>query len=153
MEIITFVRNLILPCSYPPYLLFFVTERCNMECKHCFVKKSSGTGKKELDLYEIDKISKSLPALFFLRITGGEPFLRNDIYDIMEKFYTNSKVLRISVNTNGILTDEIVKTVEKVSANLKDLTLEIGISIDNLFGKHDSIREYPGAFEKSDAYL
>jgi MoaA/NifB/PqqE/SkfB family radical SAM enzyme len=149
MKIFSFIRDLILPCAYPPYLIFFITERCNMVCKHCFLHKNPEAGRQELELNEIEKIAKSMPNLFFLRLTGGEPFLRKDIYEIIELFYRYSNVRRISINTNGILTEEIVETMEKVTTNLKDLTLEIGISIDDLYEKHDTIREYPGAFEKA----
>ncbi len=56
-------------------------------------------------LDEIEKISKSLPGLLHLILTGGEPFLRSDIEEIAGVFYKNSGTKSISIPTNGFFTD------------------------------------------------
>lgn len=149
MKNLTFMRNILFSGGYPPYIIFFVTSRCNMRCKHCFYWKDLGACKNELSLEEIEKISSSLPNLFFLRVTGGEPFLRHDLYEVIKHFYRNSSIKRIGINTNGSLTNEIIETTEKIVSNLKGLILEVGISIDNLNEKHDEWRSSAGAFAKA----
>src|SRR3989338_1704469 len=149
MKNLTFMRHILFSGSYQPYIIFFVTSKCNMKCKHCFYWEDLGTCKNELSLEEIENISCSLPNLFFLRITGGEPFLREDLYEIIKQFHKNSSIRRIGINTNGSLTDEIIETTEQIVGNLKDLIVDIGISIDNLNEKHDKMRSHAGAFAKA----
>jgi len=119
-----------------------------MRCSHCFYWEDLNAKKLELNLTEIEKISKSLPGLFFLRLTGGEPFLRDDLSEIAGCFYRNSFLRRLGISTNGVLTEQIIRFVEAVD-NLSGLNMEIGISIDGVKERHDSIRGCPGAFEKA----
>lgn len=133
----------------PPYLLFFVTNRCNMRCGHCFFWEKINSGAPELSVEEIRQVARSLPGLIFLRVTGGEPFMRGDIADIVGAFYHHSGLRRISIATNGLLTSDILKNTEKILAGLRGMKLEIGISIDGLYEKHDSLRRHKGAFESA----
>jgi len=144
-----FIRNVLLPSGYPPYIIFFVTARCNMKCKHCFYWQDISGNKNELSIEEIEKMSRALPDMFFIRITGGEPFLRKDLYQIVGSFYRNNSIRRIGITTNGLLTDEIAEVTSRIAGNFKDLCFDIGISIDNLNEKHDAIRSCPGAFNKA----
>jgi len=118
------------------YLIFFVTSHCNLRCKHCFYRINKK--EKELSLGEIKKTARTLRSLYFLKITGGEPFLRKDLYDVVKSFYDNG-VKRISISTNGCLAEDITKVVEKLK-RLPGLKLELGISIDDIGDKHDKIR-------------
>jgi MoaA/NifB/PqqE/SkfB family radical SAM enzyme len=120
-----------------------------MKCVHCFYWKDLNSCKNELNLEEIERISRSLPDLFFLRLTGGEPFLREDLYQIIRLFHENSSVDRIGISTNGFATSEIIGITDQVVNSLKKLSFEVGISIDNLYEKHDNIRSCPGAFGKA----
>jgi len=149
MKSLRFLQDILLFPQRPQYIIFFVTARCNMQCKHCFYWGDVNTKKDELTLEEIEKISRSLPHLFFLRMTGGEPFLRDDLYQIVELFYQNSAIRRIGISTNGLLTGQILETTERVIGAFKDLHFEVGISIDHLHEKHDKIRSYPGGFKKA----
>lgn len=146
MKKLILVKNILWFKPYPPYIIFFVTSRCNMRCKHCFYWGNINSVDGELKSTEIEKITKSLPYLSFLRITGGEPFLKSDLYEIVESFYRNSSLRRISINTNGSLTGEAIRLVDSLTENLPDLNIEIMISIDHLHEAHDRIRCSPGAF-------
>lgn len=143
------LRNILMPAQYPPYIIFFVTARCNMACAHCFIKRDTDSRDDELGIEEIDRISGSMPHLFFVRITGGEPFLRDDLGRIVESFYRNSHIRRIGINTNGIITEKTIDSVREIITSLEGLDLEVGISVDNLYEKHDRIRSAPGAFAKA----
>ena len=60
-------------------------------CSHCLLGEKR-VGLKELTINEIEKISQSLGRILFLLPTGGEPFLRDDIAEIVHIFYRNNKV-------------------------------------------------------------
>jgi len=149
MNHLTLTQSALFPSRYPPYLIFFVTSRCNMKCKHCFYWQELSSDRNELSLDEIERISKSLPELFFLRITGGEPFLRTDLYQIIKLFYENSAIRRIGISTNGFEVNKIIEITDQIVGGLKNLSFELGISIDDLYEKHDKIRACRGAFNNA----
>ena len=133
----------------PPYLIFFVTNRCNMRCQHCFFWQDINSGAAELTIEEIERVARSLPGLLFMRVTGGEPFMRGDIADIVGAFYRFSGLRRVGINTNGFFTENIVENVKKMLTQLNGIDLEIGISFDGLYEKHDTIRQCKGAFKNA----
>ncbi|MDD4899257.1 MAG: radical SAM protein [Candidatus Omnitrophica bacterium] len=143
------IKNMLFSRAYPSYMIFFVTAKCNMKCQHCFYWQEINSLNPELDLGEIGKISHSLPNLFFLRITGGEPFLRGDLEEIVGCFYRNSSVRRVGISTNGSLNERTVKFANDIAGRFPGLQIEIGISIDHLYEKHDAIRCSPGAFKNA----
>jgi radical SAM protein with 4Fe4S-binding SPASM domain len=94
-----------------------VTARCNNNCRHCYINLPAGdklVEDKELCFEEIKEIvneAASLGALWCL-ITGGEPLLRDDFFDIY--LYLKRKGLLVSVFTNGtLITEEHVKLFKK----------------------------------------
>jgi MoaA/NifB/PqqE/SkfB family radical SAM enzyme len=134
----------------PSYLIFFVTAVCNARCKHCFYWEeiASANAKKELKLDEIEKMAKSMN-LIYLSIGGGEPFLRKDLPQIVEKFYIHSGILYCNIVTNGFYTDFILKGVEYIREHCPRLKLKIQISFDDFQEEHDAYRKVPGIFQKA----
>lgn len=133
----------------PEYVTFFVTNRCNARCKHCFYWKDLNSHIKELKLDEIKKISKSMSNFLFLSITGGEPFLRNDILEIVELFYKNNNVRKMNILTNGSLPEKILKVIKQIKEKCPELYLTLFVSIDNLEKKHDKLRGFTGIYKKA----
>ena len=73
--------NAFISHKQPVSLIQFVTERCNARCPHCFVDLK--TQENELSLEQIEKISKTTgSALRNIALTGGEPFIRDDLFEI-----------------------------------------------------------------------
>lgn len=134
----------------PSYLIFFITATCNARCKHCFYweKIASANVKKELKLDEIEKIAKSMN-LIYLSIGGGEPFLRKDLPQIVEKFYRYSGLLYCNIVSNGFYTDFILQGVKYIRQNCSRLKLKIQISFDDFQEEHDAYRKVPGMFQKA----
>ncbi len=135
----------------PTDLLFFVTDRCNLRCDHCFyryaVDASSGTD--GLGLNEIERIIGSLrEPLRSLVLTGGEPFLRHDLSDICALFNTIRRPDMIVLPTNGLLTEQIASQVERICA-LGVPHLLVQVSLDGLAATHDAIRRQDGLFERA----
>ena len=79
----------------PLHLTFFVTARCNAVCKHCFYHDSLNKKFNELTLEEIDKFTKTMDPLLSLSITGGEPYIRDDIDKIVKISKSIKSILKI----------------------------------------------------------
>jgi len=104
---------------------------------------------KELSLEEIQKIAENMPHLFDLNLTGGEPFLREDLADVVRAFYERSSLRFMTVPTNGSMPERIADTVEKIRDSCPDLWLRITLSLDDIGEMHDEIRGVKGAFERT----
>ena len=133
-------KSLIKYKQLPSYFIFYPTSRCNLKCSHCFYHDSLNKKFNELSLEEIDKITKTMDPILSLILTGGEPYLRHDLDEIVKIFYENTKVPIISIPSNGWY----LKKMEKQIANMMDwcplLTLNQQISIDGIGADHDKIR-------------
>lgn len=135
--------------STPPYLIFFCTSRCVCNCKHCFNWKRKERRKKELSLGEIKKISANIDSFYFLLLTGGEPFLRDDLSEIIKVFYNNNKIRTLATPTSGFNSNKIYQTCCKILDECKDLKYTLNISIDGVGELHDKIRGHKGLFKEA----
>ncbi len=133
-------KSLIKYKQLPSYFIFYPTSRCNLKCSHCFYHDSLNKKFNELTLDEIDKITKTMDPILSLILTGGEPYLRQDLDEIVKIFYENTKVPIVSIPSNGWY----LKKMEKQIANMMEwcplLTLNQQISIDGIGADHDKIR-------------
>jgi radical SAM protein with 4Fe4S-binding SPASM domain len=123
----------------PLELIIFVTQQCNLSCKHCFVKKNDVL-RNELSLSELESISLAIPRLISLMLTGGEPFLRDDLPEIIKIFDKNSHPRVISVITNGVLTDKIKRALDNLYASSVNTSIILSISIDGDEAVHNRLR-------------
>ena len=144
----------------PVYLVYFITDACNAKCKHCLLADGAHPGweepsmayrKQELSLEELDKITAQhgQGSLMFLLPTGGEPFLRKDIGEIVKIFHKNTGVRNVGIPTNGSTTARTLKIVEDLCESCPDLDLHIDVSLDGVGALHDEIRVFPGLFKRS----
>lgn len=135
------------PRILPISLTFSVTYRCNSRCKTCNVWKKR-TNEFALDEYE--KTFESLGSVpYMLVLSGGEPFLRDDIVEICHSAYDNCRPGIITIPTNGILHDKIPDMVSEIAGSCPDTQIVINLSIDGIEEKHNEIRGVKGNFEKS----
>ncbi|MBI4698269.1 MAG: radical SAM protein, partial [Nitrospirae bacterium] len=111
------------------YLIFFVTNRCNAKCRHCFYWKNLNK-KEELSLDEIENISKKLGTVQVLLLSGGEPVLRDDLPEIISMFIKNNGSKVVSIPTNALLPEEVERVVERLATHFTDITFSINPSID-----------------------
>jgi MoaA/NifB/PqqE/SkfB family radical SAM enzyme len=135
--------------ALPIYLIHFVTERCNARCLHCLGSFTSTVRDEELTIDEIEKISLTLGPIFFLLPTGGEPFLRKDLPEIIRIYYKNNSLRKVGMPTNGSLTESCLNGVREILEIGNDLHLGVDISIDGIGEDHDRIRNFPGLFDKA----
>lgn len=129
------------------YFIFFVTNKCNARCKHCFYWKQLNKHQQDLTLDEIEKISIKAGNVQVLLLSGGEPFLRKDLFEIISLFIKNNGTKVVSIPTNAILTQEIIKVTQKLANTYPKVTFSINPSIDNLYKKQDEIRCVQNAFK------
>lgn len=118
-----------------------VTNRCNLKCKHCVYT----SGEWKMPDMTLDTVKKLIPSFKKLgvkevHITGGEPLVNREFFDIAKCLHENGFGTR--VQTNGILiTPEIAK-------KLKESGIEyVLISIDGLEKKHNSFRNNDKSFD------
>ncbi|MDX9754165.1 MAG: radical SAM protein [bacterium] len=130
------------------YLLFYVTSRCNLRCKHCFYLDELNQH-EEMALDEIQTLARNLHPLQFVRITGGEPFLRKDLPEVIEAFYQHAKTRRVGVITNGTRPEWVEERTTAILKHCPDLSLDIGVSLDGPEAIHDEIRGLKGSFHKA----
>jgi len=135
----------------PKMLMLYVTDNCNLRCKHCFYWKEVDNPRNAHSIEEIEKLTKSLKErLDLLTLTGGEPFIRKDLVDIVRLFVENNKVKRIHIATNGLLPDLTVRKTNEMLALLGSHTrLTMQFSIDGFEDAHDTVRGMKGAFQKT----
>lgn len=128
-------------------IVLFITSRCNARCRGCFYWKS--LNKDELSLKEMERIFKGIPKLETVLFSGGEPFLREDIVEIVRLLVKTNKVKTIGIPTNGFLTKTIVKNVRRILREFPKLNLGIYISMDGFEKTHDKLRGVKGISKKA----
>ncbi len=135
--------------STPVMLVYFITAQCNAKCRFCFYETNPGALKDELKLEEIEKISASMGSVYWLLLSGGEPFLRNDLADICRIFVKNNNVQYLQIPTNAWNSKRITEITRKILEENPEIPdLIINVSIDHIGKKHDAIRGVPGLYKR-----
>lgn len=127
-------------------LFLEVTSRCNARCHHCGSSCGDFIPEEEISAEALKKtlldISKHYNATnIVLNVTGGEPLVRKDLFEIMD--YANHLGFQWGMTSNGMLiTDEILEKMNQTNMET------ISISLDGLKETHESFRQVPGSFER-----
>jgi len=139
----------------PPHMLQFTTEdrplvvwnatsRCNLRCVHCYAASAESEERRELTTDEGKKLIDDLadagcPVILF---SGGEPYLREDIFELGS--YAANRGLRPVVSTNGTL------ITRDVAMKTRDAGFQyVGISLDGLPERHNRFRGSARAFQEA----
>lgn len=134
------------------YMVYEITDECNSRCKHCNIWKKEGSG--SLKSNEIERVfgSGSFRDVRELIVTGGEPVLRPDIEEnllaIQRHIHPDALV---SFSTNGLLPERVLNTVERCLES--GMKIVVGVSLDGIGVRHDTVRGVKGNFEKVDYLL
>ena len=131
-----------------PVVIWNLIRRCNLTCKHCYSISADTDFPNELSTAQVFEVMDDLKqfGVPVLILSGGEPLLRTDIFDIAHRakamgFYT-------ALSTNGTLIDD--SNIQKIA----DVGFDyLGISIDGIRETHDKFRRKEGAFDASMAAL
>lgn len=124
-----------------PVVVWNATRTCNLECVHCYADAKTRRFVGELTTEEAQRMIEDLSAFNVpaLLISGGEPLVRPDVFDLAE--YATSLGVRVTFSTNGTLIDK--KRAERIA---KIGVTYVGISVDGGEERHDRFRGRAGAF-------
>ncbi len=127
-----------------PVVIWNLTRRCNLKCRHCYTTSADvafpGELSTEQALGVIDDLAEfKIPALI---LSGGEPLSRPDFFELAE--YARKKVRYLALSTNGTRIEG--ETAEKVAAIGFNY---VGISIDGVGKTNDWFRGKDGAFDEA----
>ncbi|MDH5719141.1 MAG: radical SAM protein [Spirochaetia bacterium] len=130
--------------NMPPVIVWNLTNHCNMTCPHCYASAKIRKPEDDLSLDQLisilDKLSEFGVKIIIL--SGGEPLLRNDIFEIIQE--CNKRNIKTHLSTNGSLID--ADTAKK----LKESGIEyVGVSIDGEPEFNDNYRGLESAYEKA----
>lgn len=130
----------------PLYIAWEVTLRCNARCLHCYSESGPGVRHpRELStdaaLGIIDDLAES--GLLILAFSGGEPLMRRDIFQLIER--AAAKELVVNVATNGaLINDRMARRLKE--SGVRSMT----VSLDGANAEtHDHFRQFPGLFDRT----
>ncbi len=119
-----------------------VTYRCNARCVMCGIWSGREVAESPPTLY------RRLPAsLRSVNLTGGEPFLRDDLPQVVEAVQAACPKAEIVISTNGLLTERIVEVMRRLRG------VGVAVSVDGIGETHDRVRGVEEAFVRAQATL
>ncbi len=127
-----------------PVVIWNLIRRCNLNCMHCYTTSADRDFPGELDTAEVFRVMDDLHAygVSVLILSGGEPLLRPDIFDISRR--AREMGFYVGLSSNGTLITE--QNIDRITAVGYDY---VGVSLDGLQQHHDRFRRSEGAFEQS----
>ncbi len=131
-----------------PVVIWNLIRRCNLTCLHCYSISADIDFPGELGTEKVYSVMDDLKAFGVpvLILSGGEPLLRRDLFDIAER--STSMGFYTGLSTNGTLIDAAI--ADRIATTGFDY---VGISLDGLGATHDRFRRKSGAFDASLAAL
>ena len=129
----------------PRLIAWEITRSCNLTCIHCRASAEKGAYEGELDTGRCMKILKEISdvAKPVIILTGGEPLLRNDVFDLASR--GTELGLKMVMATNGtLLTDDIARRIKKCGIQRVSISIDAPDS-----ARHDTFRNVPGCFDKA----
>lgn len=123
-----------------------VTFLCNSHCVHCDLWKTRGEKFLSTDVYR--KLPRGLRRI---DLTGGEPFLRPDVPEIVAILRQTTPQARLLITTHGFMVDKIAEQLDAILA--ADPEIAFRVSLDGLGEMHDRVRGITGAFGKATTTL
>ena len=140
----------------PLNLTFSVTNMCQSSCRTCRIwelyKKNPERRSNELAIDEIEKIFQSMGHVYIFNVSGGEPFMRPDLKEIVSLACRHLTPGVIHIPTNAIAVDRVEREVGNIlriiEAHDSSIQLTVKPSLDHVGERHDEIRGVPGNFDK-----
>jgi len=124
-----------------PVVIWNLVRRCNLTCKHCYSISADKDFSGELSTREVFAVMDDLKAFHVpLILSGGEPLLRPDIFDIARR--AKAMGFYVGLSSNGTLVN--AENVAEIAATGFNY---VGISLDGLRATHDKFRRKEGAFD------
>lgn len=132
---------------------FAVTYRCASRCRTCNIWRIDAQERGELTLDEVRRLFESnrdfLRDVRSIQITGGEPFMRSDLPELVSAIHEALPRCVFGIPTNGMAPKRIERATEAMIEYLGSNNVGVSVSIDGLEETHDAIRGVDGSFEKA----
>jgi len=125
----------------PRNAIVAVTLNCNARCTMCDIWQNDMHGEIPPEVF-----SRLPPSLRDVNISGGEPFLRSDLPQILAAIKSTNPKARLVISTNGFQPGKTRKMLPALLA--ADPKLALRVSIDGMNGTHDTVRGIPNGFQK-----
>jgi len=127
-----------------PVVIWNLIRRCNLTCKHCYSISADKDFPGELDTQQVYGVLDDLKqyGVPVLILSGGEPLMRKDIFDVSHR--ARAMGFYVGLSTNGTMISE--ENIEQIAAVGYDY---VGISVDGVKETHDYFRRKQGAFEEA----
>ena len=135
------------PQMLPFSVVVSLSYRCNSTCATCDVWKKPNDDMTPAEWRQVFRHLGHTP--FYMTFTGGEPFLRADMHEIVIAAYQECMPEVITIPTNGILTKRILDRVAQICDAAPKAKIGINLSLDGVGADHDEIRGVPGNWQKS----
>jgi len=132
----------------PNYAIVYVDGRCNMHCSFCCYAAMDARNSSNIMPSDWGNTFKRAKSLLHLTITGGEPFLRKDLTEIISEIINSSGVPRVSIKSNGFYLKRIKEYIPELIKRHKNTEFTLSISLDGPKDIHDKVREFKGAYDK-----
>jgi MoaA/NifB/PqqE/SkfB family radical SAM enzyme len=140
-------RSIGRPKLLPMSLTVSVTSACNSRCKTCRIYE---TRYDQMSIAQYGRLFQSLGRTpLWVTLSGGEPFLREDLPEICAALYSRCRPAVINIPTNGILHQKIAPAVQTIATSCSGARVVVNLSLDAVGDMHDEIRGVPGNFEKA----
>jgi len=120
-----------------------ITYKCNARCKMCNIWQRTDHG-NEISAEHFLHLPKSLKDV---NLSGGEPFLRDDIVEIIKSLKKRTPQSKIIISSNGFSTELILRKMKEIL--MIEPKIGVAISLDGMSEKHNEIRGVESGFEKS----
>jgi MoaA/NifB/PqqE/SkfB family radical SAM enzyme len=131
------------------YIQWHIIDRCNLRCKHCY--QDNFSSKRELDIYGLREVADNListmekwGAKLDIAITGGEPLLKKEIFELISYLNNSNSIGNLSIITNGTILSDFLEELEKFK-KLK----EIKISLDGVSDETNDWIRGKGTFSEA----
>lgn len=132
------------PKPKAPVVIWNLIRRCNLTCKHCYSISADKDFPNELSTEQVFKTLEDLKqfGVSVLILSGGEPLLRKDIFEISQR--AKEMGFYVGLSSNGTLIDKNnINNITKIGYDY------VGISLDGIEETHDKFRRLKGAFQSS----
>jgi len=133
----------------PEQVTLFVTRRCQLSCGHCFCEDPGSEAADGFTVSELERLAPTLGRFSFLSLTGGEPFLRDELPAIGGLLAGACGVSRISIPTNGFAVEKVLRLSAELCARARDAAVLVKVSIDGWGEGHDAVRGTAGSFDRA----
>jgi len=135
------------PRMYPFSVVVSVSYRCNSRCRTCDVWRKPNDDMTAQEWRQVFHHLGRSPV--YITFTGGEPFLRPDLDELVIAAYQECRPAYITIPTNGLLSDRIVERVDRICQEAARSEIGINLSLDGVGEEHDDIRGVSGNWQRA----